>query len=217
MELALFDLDHTLIATDSSAQWWHYMSKIGWLKKESALHHQHAQMMAEYDHGVLDMHDYLKLTLAPLVGKEYQQVSQTAEAFVQQHLFKQLYPMAQQLIREHQQAGRRVVIVSASEDFLVRPWQQLLAIDAAIGIEIETQQGIITGQARTPLSYREGKVAVINRWLAEQGISPGDCYAYSDSHNDIAMLEFASHPVATNPNQQLKARALVSDWPIMHF
>ncbi|WP_438879800.1 haloacid dehalogenase-like hydrolase, partial [Bacillus cereus group sp. Bce007] len=91
MELALFDLDHTLIATDSSAQWWHYMSKIGWLKKESALHHQHAQMMAEYDHGVLDMHDYLKLTLAPLVGKEYQQVSQTAEAFVQQHLFKQLY------------------------------------------------------------------------------------------------------------------------------
>ncbi|MDM7485974.1 HAD family hydrolase [Vibrio metschnikovii] len=217
MELALFDLDHTLIATDSSAQWWHYMSKIGWLKKESALHHQHAQMMAEYDHGVLDMHDYLKLTLAPLVGKEYQQVSQTAEAFVQQHLFKQLYPMAQQLIREHQQAGRRVVIVSASEDFLVRPWQQLLAIDAAIGIEIETQQGIITGQARTPLSYREGKVAVINRWLAEQGISPSDCYAYSDSHNDIAMLEFASHPVATNPNQQLKARALVSDWPIMHF
>lgn len=217
MELALFDLDHTLIATDSSAQWWHYMSKIGWLKKESALHHQHAQMMAEYDHGVLDMHDYLKLTLAPLVGKEYQQVSQTAEAFVQQHLFKQLYPMAQQLIRAHQQAGRRVVIVSASEDFLVRPWQQLLAIDAAIGIEIETQQGIITGQARTPLSYREGKVAVINRWLAEQGISPGDCYAYSDSHNDIAMLEFASHPVATNPNQQLKARALVSDWPIMEF
>ncbi|WP_217510450.1 HAD family hydrolase [Vibrio metschnikovii] len=217
MELALFDLDHTLIATDSSAQWWHYMSKIGWLKKESALHHQHAQMMAEYDHGVLDMHDYLKLTLAPLVGKEYQQVSQTAEAFVQQHLFKQLYPMAQQLIREHQQAGRRVVIVSASEDFLVRPWQQLLATDAAIGIEIETQQGFITGQARTPLSYREGKVAVINRWLAEQGISPGDCYAYSDSHNDIAMLEFASHPVATNPNQQLKARALVSDWPIMHF
>ncbi|WP_332403224.1 HAD family hydrolase [Vibrio metschnikovii] len=217
MELALFDLDHTLIATDSSAQWWHYMSKIGWLKKESALHHQHAQMMAEYDHGVLDMHDYLKLTLAPLVGKEYQQVSQTAEAFVQQHLFKQLYPMAQQLIREHQQAGRRVVIVSASEDFLVRPWQQLLAIDAAIGIEIETQQGIITGQARTPLSYREGKVAVINRWLAEQGISFGDCYAYSDSHNDIAMLEFASHPVATNPNQQLKARALVSDWPIIHF
>lgn len=217
MELALFDLDHTLIATDSSAQWWHYMSKIGWLKKESALHHQHVQMMAEYDHGVLDMHDYLKLTLDPLVGKEYQQVSQTAEAFVQQHLFKQLYPMAQQLIRAHQQAGRRVVIVSASEDFLVRPWQQLLAIDAAIGIEIETQQGIITGQARTPLSYREGKVAVINRWLAEQGISPGDCYAYSDSHNDIAMLEFASHPVATNPNQQLKARALVSDWPIMHF
>ncbi|EOB4244659.1 HAD family hydrolase [Vibrio metschnikovii] len=217
MELALFDLDHTLIATDSSAQWWHYMSKIGWLKKESALHHQHAQMMAEYDYGVLDMHDYLKLTLAPLVGKEYQQVSQTAEAFVQQHLFKQLYPMAQQLIREHQQAGRRVVIVSASEDFLVRPWQQLLAIDAAIGIEIETQQGLITGQARTPLSYREGKVAVIHRWLAEQGISFGDCYAYSDSHNDIAMLEFASHPVATNPNQQLKARALVSDWPIIHF
>lgn len=217
MELALFDLDHTLIATDSSAQWWHYMSETGWLKKESALHHQHAQMMAEYDHGVLDMHDYLKLTLAPLVGKEYQQVSQTAEAFVQQHLFKQLYPMAQQLIREHQQAGRRVVIVSASEDFLVRPWQQLLAIDAAIGIEIETQQGFITGQARTPLSYREGKVAVINRWLAEQGISASDCYAYSDSHNDIAMLEFASHPVATNPNQQLKARALVSDWPIMHF
>lgn len=217
MELALFDLDHTLIATDSSAQWWHYMLEIGWLKKESALHHQHAQMMAEYDHGILDMHDYLKLTLAPLVGKEYQQVSQTAEAFVQQHLFKQLYPMAQQLIREHQQAGRRVVIVSASEDFLVRPWQQLLAIDAAIGIEIETRQGFITGQARTPLSYREGKVAVINRWLAEQGISASDCYAYSDSHNDIAMLEFASHPVATNPNQQLKARALVSDWPIMHF
>lgn len=216
MELALFDLDHTLIATDSSAQWWHYMAEMGWLNDHS-LHEQHQKMMAEYDHGELDMQQYLALTLAPLIGKSYQQISQIAEAFVQQRLYPQLYPQARQVIKAHQQAGRQVVIVSASEDFLVRPWQQLLNIDAAIGIKIETERGMITGNPLTPLSYREGKVAVIKQWLADQPFELTQSYAYSDSHNDIAMLEFATYPVATNPNLSLQQQALASNWPIIKF
>ncbi|ELJ8547605.1 HAD-IB family hydrolase [Vibrio cholerae] len=216
MELALFDLDHTLIATDSSAQWWQHMYQLGWLA-EPALQVQHQRMMQEYDQGVLDMNQYLDLTLSPLVGQSYAHISQLAQQFVEQHLLSQLYPKAKQLIQEHQQQGRRVIIVSASEDFLVKPWQALLQIDAAIGIGIVTEQGKITGKAIQPLTYREGKVNAIQQWLDEQAFTPSRIYAYSDSHNDLAMFEFADQAFATNPNQQLSHLAEQRDWPVLHF
>lgn len=216
MELALFDLDHTLIATDSSAQWWHFMKEMGWIS-DPALQQEHDRLMALYDHGLLDMDEYLQLTLKPLKGKNYGSVCQLAERFVAERLLSTLYPAAEQLVKEHQQAGHCVLIVSASEEFIVKPWQQLLQVDAAIGVGIETREGFITGNAIHPITYREGKVTAIQKWLQQHNIQPSQCHAYSDSHNDIAMLEFATKPIATNPNKLLTDHALVHGWPQVNF
>lgn len=216
MNLAVFDLDHTLLATDSSGEWWQHMNRLGWVV-DASQQHQHDQLMAQYDNGLLDMKEYLALTLAPLRGKAYSEVMVEAAGFVHQCLPAHLYPEGLALIEKHKASGDMVVIISASEHFIVEPWQALLGVDAALGVAVEVCDGRLTGQAVEPISYREGKVAVLKAWLADKGMSPGLCYAYSDSHNDIPLLEFAATPVAINPNRLLDLHAKKHDWPVLRF
>lgn len=216
MNIAAFDLDHTLLATDSSCAWWQHMNKLGWVVDESQ-QHLHDRLMEEYDNGLLDMNEYLELTLTPLRGKDYLDVLTEAKKFVHHHLHPLLYREAIALIAKHKANGDLVVILSASEHFIVEPWQALLGVDAALGVCVEIYNDRLTGRPVEPITYREGKVEVLKTWLANNGISPTTSFAYSDSHNDIPLLEFVATPVAINPNRLLDLHAAKHDWPVLWF
>ncbi|WLD59147.1 HAD-IB family hydrolase [Salinispirillum sp. LH 10-3-1] len=212
--LAIFDLDHTLISLDSSAAWWGFMQELGWVS-DPAAQHRHAELMQQYDEGLLDMRDYLKLTLAPLKGRAVGDVERLAQQFVHQRLLHALLPGARALIERHRAAGHHLVLNSASEYFVVEPWGTFLGFDTVFGVPVQQREGLYTGCPEVDITYREGKVLTVQRWLAQEGLAVADCYAYSDSHNDLPLLEFASHPCAVNPNELLRAEAEARGWPVM--
>lgn len=212
--IAVFDLDHTLINRDSSAAWWHHMHDLGWIN-DASWDAQHAELMREYDEGLLDMNKYLCLTLSPLQSRSVAEVEARAHEFVRQHLHACLMAGAHALVEQHRAAGHLLVLNSASEYFVVEPWRELLGFDAVFGVEVEQVNGCFTGLPLPDITYREGKVRALQQWLNQQGITPDACYAYSDSHNDLPLLEFASHPHAVNPNDLLRATAQTRAWPIV--
>lgn len=214
VRLAVFDLDHTLISTDCSQQWAQEMERRGWIKSP-LFWNQHRQMMQEYDQGALCMNDYLQLNLSPIAGLEYSQIEAVAEAFVTERLMQMVYPSAYALLDEHRAQGDHLLMISASEDFLVKPMARLLGFDGAIGIGIAQENGRITGAPIQPLSYREGKIECLQTYLAETGLKPSHTCFYSDSHNDLPLLEWVDQPYPINANALLRKEATTRQWQIL--
>ncbi len=212
IDLAIFDLDHTLISVDSSALWFEHLLALGWVPAEQQAEHQ--QLMQDYEHSSLDMQAYLRLSLAPLIGRTEQQVALMVQEFLRQQVLPKLYPQVPELLAWHRQQGHKLLLLSASEDFLVEPWQQLLPFDAAIGVETKRDQGRFTGEAGARISYGPGKITALEQWLAQRGLQLGASYFYSDSHNDLPLLERVTHPRPTHANGQLRQQAADKGWPL---
>lgn len=211
VNLAIFDLDHTLIAADCSELWAMEMQNRGWINSAD-FWQQHRRLMQEYAQGDLCMEDYLQLNLSPLVGKDLALVAEAARSFAAERLISLIYPTAYQLVQQHREQGHLLLMISASEDFLVQPLAEHLGFDAAIGIGIETRQGCITGRPLQPLSYQAGKIACLQHWLSQHSIQPGQSWFYSDSHNDLPLLDWVDHPRPVNANTLLQQLAASRGW-----
>lgn len=216
VNLALFDLDHTLIAADCSELWAMEMQNRGWITQRD-FWPQHRQLMQEYALGNLRMEDYLQLNLSPLVGKDLALVAEAARSFAAERLIPLIYPIAHQLVQQHREQGHLLLMISASENFLVQPLAEYFGFNAAIGIGIATDRGRITGQPLQPLSYQAGKIACLQHWLSQYSLQAGESWFYSDSHNDLPLLDWVDHPRPVNANSLLQQAAAQRGWSLENF
>lgn len=216
MDLALFDLDETIICEDSTGLWLHWLVSQGFAP--SAILQQEQALMDRYYQGTLSMEEYMDTTLAPLTGLATSTVSGWIRRFIQRDIVPRVYPAARERIRWHQQRGDTVMVISASGEHLVAPIAQRLGADCALAIGVEVVDSRYSGKIFGPLTYKEGKVECVNRWLSQSSARQFEkTWAYSDSINDLPMLEHADRAFAINPAAPLQQLASERGWEICRW
>ena len=217
--LALFDLDHTLLPIDSDYSWGVFTQEIGWT--EPVLFKQKNDAFYEhYKAGTLDIHDYVRFATEAVRQRGPAQAAAAHQRFMREVVGPELLPQSLDLLRSHQRRGDEVVIVTATNEFVTRPIAQAFGVEELIAVELERgSDGWITGEIRGVPSARDGKVTRVEQWLAARGRSWSDVEStfYSDSFNDIALLEKVDHPVATKPDARLRAIAQARGWRILEL
>ncbi len=219
MKLTLFDLDHTLLPIDSDYAWGVFTTTIGWTDPID-FGRRNDEFFAHYKAGTLDIHDYVRFA-TEAVRREGALAAHTSHnLFMQTVVQPAITAQALALVRGHQEAGDAVVIVTATNEFVTRPIAQAFGVSDLIAVELERDaQGWITGDIRGVPSAREGKVTRVEQWLTERQLGWTDVQStfYTDSINDLALMEKVTHPVATNPDQALRAIALARGWRILEL
>ncbi|MBK1684418.1 HAD family hydrolase [Rhodoferax fermentans] len=220
MKLTLFDLDHTLINTDSDYEWGVFTTALGWndaadFARQNDAYYQH------YKAGTLDIHDYMRFATRA-IRQQGASKSEAAHAdFMRSVVQKAIKPQALDLVRQHQAAGDVVVIVTATNEFVTRPIADAFGVPDLIAVNLvrDPASGWFTGEIDGTPSFREGKIARVQAWLAERQLDWADVDStfYSDSINDLPLLEQVNHPVATNPDDRLRAIAQARGWRILEL
>ena len=221
MKLTLFDLDHTLLPIDSDYSWGVFTTTIGWTDPVTFARKNEA-FYAHYQAGTLDVHDYVRFaTDAIRLQGAAKSIAAHAD-FMKAVIQPAIKPEALALVRQHQAAGDAVVIVTATNEFVTRPIADALGVPDLIAVELERDStpggdGWITGEIRGTPSFRAGKVDRVEQWLAARqlGWADADITFYTDSINDLPLMERVNHPVATNPDERLRAIANQRGWRIL--
>ena len=220
MNLTLFDLDGTLIETDSDHAFGEFLVQVGWADKDR-FKQRNDQFYAEYLAGTIDVAAYLDFATAAWRSRPEHEAVAIRERFMREVMRPAVHERACKLVQQHQAAGDRVAIVTATNEFVTRPIADLFGIETLIAVELERDaQGRATGRARGVPTFREGKVTRVEQWLKDLGHAAQDfdrITFYSDSINDLPLLEWATHPVATNPGAKLEAVAAERGWPILRL
>ncbi len=217
MKLALFDLDHTLLPLDSDYSWGVFTTDIGWTDPH-AFRQKNDDFFAHYQAGTLDIHDYVRFATEAVRLQGAARATEAHARFMREVIQPSLMPEALALVRQHQAAGDTVVIVTATNEFVTRPIADAFGVPELIAVELERgPDGWITGEIRGTPSFRDGKVTRVAEWLAARDLDwqSVDMTFYSDSTNDLPLLERAHHPVATNPDPRLRALAAGRGWRIL--
>ncbi len=217
MNLTLFDLDHTLLPIDSDYSWGVFTTQIGWT--DPVLFAQrNDEFFAHYKAGTLDIHDYVRFATDAVRQRGPEAAAKAHEDFMQKLVRPNLVEGALSLVRRHQDAGDEVLIVTATNEFVTRPIAEAFGVRELLAVELERgADGWITGEIRGIPSAREGKVARMEQWLSARGLGWGDVNStfYTDSINDLTLLERVNHPVATNPDDRLRSLATERGWRIL--
>lgn len=213
MKLAIFDLDETLIGGDSASLWLEYLvarklASADILAKEQSL-------MAAYYQGLLDMDAYMALTLAPIRYWPTELLTPLVEDFVRHNILPIVYEDAKARLHWHLDQGHTAVIISATGEHLVKPIARALGVNHAIGIELEHQNGRYTGLAQGVYSYQEGKLTRLQQWLQEQALTPKVSWGYSDSLNDLALLEYVDCAAVVNADNNLYRIGVARGWELL--
>jgi HAD superfamily hydrolase (TIGR01490 family) len=221
--LALFDLDHTLIPTDSDHEWGRFMVKHGMVDAENFAR-ENDRFFADYKAGKLDIHAYLVAMLTPLAKYSRAQLAGYHQMYMHEVIKPAIVPAALELVRQHRDAGDLCCMVTATNEFITGPIATVFGVDKLIACEAETVDGQphseYTGRPTGTPSYKEGKIVRTEAWLASLGKTWSDfgrSYFYSDSHNDIPLLEKVTDPIATNPDDTLRAHAQAHGWRILEL
>ncbi|MFC0400625.1 HAD family hydrolase [Paraburkholderia rhizosphaerae] len=221
--LALFDLDHTLIPTDSDHEWGRFMVKLGIVDAENFAR-ENDRFFADYKAGKLDIHAYLVAMLTPLAKHSREQLKVWHDQYMHEVIKPAIVPAAMELVRQHRDAGDLCCMVTATNEFITAPIAEVFGINKLIACEVETVDGhpasAFTGRPTGTPSYREGKIVRTEAWLASLGKTWSDferSYFYSDSHNDIPLLEKVTDPIATNPDDTLREYAQTHGWRILEL
>jgi HAD superfamily hydrolase (TIGR01490 family) len=221
MKVTLFDLDHTLLPIDSDHSWGVFTTAIGWTDPVEFARRNDA-FYAQYKAGTLDIHDYVRFATEAIRGRGREAALAARARFMDEVIGPALLPQARSLVRQHQDAGDRVAIITATNAFVTRPIADALGVAELIALELECGpaadgQPWITGEIRGVPSVREGKVRRFTDWLGAQGLQRTQVRVrfYSDSTNDLPLLEACDEPVATNPEPRLRAIAAERGWPVL--
>jgi len=216
--LCLFDLDDTLLPLDSDHAWGAFVTRLGWVDA-AEFGRRNDAFYAQYQAGRLDIHEYIAFATEPLRVRGAAETSAAHARFMAEVIVPNLRPAALELVRAHQSRGDLVALVTATNDFITAPIAQALGIDDLLAVRLERGPGgTITGRIQGTPSYREGKVTRVQEWLAQRQYTWADfprVTVYSDSVNDLALLERATDAVATNPSPALEAIALERGWRIL--
>jgi HAD superfamily hydrolase (TIGR01490 family) len=220
MKLALFDLDHTLIPMDSDHAWGQFTVALGW-RDAKAFGRANDVFYERYKAGTLDIAEYVRFATAAIREQGLEKSIAAHASYMNAVVQKSIKKQALALVQRHQAAGDEVIIVTATNEFVTRPIAQAFGVQHLIAIDlVRDATGLPTGEIAGIPSFREGKVARVEQWLTERGKTWGDVTQstfYSDSINDLPLLEKVSHPVATNPDDRLTAIAQARGWPILNL
>jgi HAD superfamily hydrolase (TIGR01490 family) len=218
VNLALFDLDGTLLPVDSDHAFGEFMVRVGWADGE-AFRARNDGFYADYLAGRLDLAAYVDFATSAWRDRPEPQALAMRERFMRETLAPLVHEAARSLVRVHRDAGDVVAIVTATNEFVTRPIADAFGVRDLIAVELERDaRGRVTGAIRGVPSFRDGKVQRVHAWLAQTGRAWDDfdrVSFYSDSTNDLPLLERASDPVATNPSPELAAIARERGWRML--
>lgn len=214
MSLAIFDLDNTLIGGDSDHAWGEFLCKKG-IVDTDAYRRANDYFYHQYKNGSLDIHEYLNFALLPLSQHEISQLQAWHAEFMESMIAPIMLPKAEALLQQHRDRGDFLLIITATNRFVTQPIADALGVDAILATEPEMKDGAYTGHVAGTPCFQHGKVERLHSWLAETGHDLKDSYFYSDSHNDLPLLELVDYPVAVNPDDTLAQRAQASGWQIL--
>ena len=213
--LALFDLDNTLLAGDSDHAWGEFLISRK-LVDEKTHRETNNGFYADYLAGTLDIHAWMAFTLAPARQFDQRQRDALLAEYVEQYARPMVLEGALELLREHRRAGDFRMILTATNDLITRPIAKLLEVDALLATEAEIVDDTLTGRIRGTPCFQEGKVKKLRGWLAQNsGFDIANSVFYSDSINDLPLLEFAAEAVAVDPDDKLRHIARERDWKIL--
>ncbi len=217
MNLALFDLDNTLLSGDSDFEWAQFLIEQGALDRE-LFEAKNLAFYEQYKAGTLDIHEFLDFQLKPLSRHTRNVLDGWRDSFMQNKVRGMVTVAAQDLVAKHRATGDVCVIITATNSFITSPIAQEFGIEHLIATEPEERDGEFTGCVVGVPCFREGKVVRLESWLVQQGWgweSFSDSYFYSDSLNDLPLLKKVRRPVAVDPDETLRSYAEQHGWPIL--
>lgn len=213
--LALFDLDNTLLAGDSDYNWSLFLIGEGLLDAKTH-HERNEQFYQDYKNGNLDIYKFLEFQLKPLSQHPREFLDALHNKYMEQVIRPMMTEKAQALVDKHRAQGDLMLVITATNSFVTKPIATAYGIDNLIGTDPEEVDGKFTGGVAGVPSFQQGKVTRLNQWLAERGQQLSDfatSYFYSDSHNDLPLMKLVSHPVAVDADPTLTEYAAQQGWP----
>lgn len=214
MRLALFDLDNTLLGGDSDHAWGDYLCERGILDP-IAYKQRNDAFYQDYLNGTLDLQAYLAFSMEIFAATEPAQLDQWHREFMHDCIEPIILPKALALLQQHREAGDKLVIITATNRFVTAPIARRLGVRTLLATECERDGERYTGRSTDIPCFREGKVTRLKRWMLENGYDLEDSYFYSDSLNDLPLLEQVTHSVAVDPDPKLRAEAERRGWPVI--
>jgi len=214
VSLALFDLDNTLLAGDSDHAWGEFLAAAGIVDADT-YRRENDRYYAQYQAGTLDIHEYLGFALQPLTRLDTPRLDAMHREFMQSHILPMIAPKARALLDKHRNRGDRLVIITSTNRFVTEPIAQALGVSDLLATEPEQRDGRYTGAVAGVPCFREGKVTRLKEWLARERESLAGSWCYSDSLNDLPLLELVENPVAVDPDEVLRRVAEKRGWPII--
>ena len=213
MAIALFDLDETLLAGDSDYLWGQHLVEKGAVDGDY-YERTNRQFYEQYKQGTLDIFEFSKFAFRPLSEQPLHKLKQWRMEFVEQKIKPIMLPKGVELVERHRQAGDQLIIITSTNRFITEPIAELYAVHQLIATEPEIVDGNYTGDIKVPC-FAEHKVDRLKEWIELSGNNLSGSCAYSDSHNDIPLLEAVTHPTAVDPDETLKAHAENNNWEII--
>ena len=217
MNLAIFDLDNTLLDGDSDYNWGLYLVKKGYLD-EGEYKEQNQKFFEEYQVGKLDIFAFAEFQFRFLKNNTRKFLNDVRSDYINEIIKPMILKKAVDLVNQHKEAGDRLLIITATNSFITKPIGELFGIDELIGTDPEEHLGEFTGKVKGTPSFKEGKVTRLFDWLDEKNLKLADfekTFFYSDSHNDLALLEVVTNPVVVNGDKILLEKAQEKNWPTL--
>lgn len=216
MPLALFDLDNTLLAGDSDYLWGCFLVEKGLVDRD--LYEQANQRFYEdYKNGDLDIHEFLAFALTPLAKNNADNLRSMHKEFMKSSIEPIMNQAGKNKIEQHRTQGDHLVIITATNSFVTGPIATAFGINDLIATEPEIVNGSYTGNVTDTPCFKQGKIKKLNDWLKKSGMDLEGSYFYSDSHNDLPLLEQVTHPIAVDPDDTLRKVAEERGWEIISF
>lgn len=214
MSLAIFDLDNTLLGGDSDYLWGKFLAEQGIVDAEH-YERENLRFYKEYQAGTLDIHTFLEFQLTPLTQHPPEVLHGWREQFLGEKIWPIVLPKAVALVEKHRAQGDTLLIITATNHFITELIAVRFGIPHLLASEGEILEGRYTGKIKGTPCFREGKVIRLTGWLQEHGQTLEGSWFYSDSHNDIPLLEKVTHPVAVDPDAQLAEYAKKKNWRVI--
>lgn len=213
-QLAIFDLDNTLLIGDSDHAWGEFLIEQGLV--DAVSHKQkNDQFYSDYCEGKLDIYAYQAFALSAIKGKRPEELTELHQQFMANKIEAMIGPKALQLIDEHKARGDQLLIITATNDFVTQPIGERLGIKTVLGCNAEIVDGVYTGQIAGTPCFQEGKVTRLKEWLQDKPLTIENSIFYSDSHNDLPLMEAVGRATAVDPDEKLESYAKQKGWPII--
>lgn len=214
--LAIFDLDNTLLAGDSDALWGQFIAQHGHVNKEE-YERENLRFYEAYKAGTLDIYEFLEFSLKPLSELDMAELTRLHQIFMQESILPIISQQARDLVDYHRENGDILLIITATNRFITAPIAKEFGIENLLATEAEIINNQYTGKVSGTPCFQEGKVIRLNEWLVQTGYTLENSWFYSDSHNDIPLLEKVNFPIAVDPDEKLTEHAEHKGWKILQL